>query len=321
MGLIDITNWSSGDQKFVPIGKRIKKVVLHPETSELYYFKEPKEKYPWEFWNEIIAYKVGSALGFNVLKYEVAVLEDIAGCLSKSMTENPLQELIHGQQVLLRMLPEFETKKGSDHTFQLVEYFFNSTNEQSHQLIIHDFIEMLVFDAIIGNRDRHQQNWAIIREIKIQARVSKNFLNRLKKKDSPPLIVINAVFSPFFDNGNCLAYNIIEENLDGFLTDNDKLEKYLFGDKAVSHLRWYGESMPHLKLLQHIAKKYPETINNAIQKVRNNYNENIISDIVDAVDNGIIFADKKYALSLKRKALITKLIMIRTERLLQTFLT
>src|SRR5690606_41891379 len=111
MGVIDISHWPSGNQRFVPIGKRIKKVVLHPETSELYYFKEPKEKYPWEFWNEIIAYKVGSALGFNVLKYEVAVLEDIAGCLSESMTENTLQALIHGQQVLLRMRAAFEAKK------------------------------------------------------------------------------------------------------------------------------------------------------------------------------------------------------------------
>jgi len=316
--LLDISQWPSGNQRFVPIGKRIKKVVLHPQTFDLYYFKEPKEKYPWEFWNEIIAYKVGVKLGFNVLKYEPAILDGSGGCLSKSMTEDFTQELIHGQQLLLRIYPEFETKKGTDHTFQLVESFFKSLNEDEHKLIINDFINMLVFDSIIGNRDRHQQNWAIIREIKIQVRPNKYF--GLKKNTKLPIITRTVRFSPLFDNGNCLAYNIIEENLDSFITDDNRLEKYLFGEKAVSHLKWFGAPMPHIELLKHIAKIYPEVVINSIEKVNECFNENIINDIVLNIDNGIIFADNKFILSSKRKELVSKLITIRTNRLLQAFL-
>lgn len=318
MSLIDISQWPSGNQRFVPIGKRIKKVVLHPETFDLYYFKEPKEKYPWEFWNEIIAYEVGKKLGFNVLKYEPAILDGIGGCLSKSMTEDFTQELIHGQQVLLRIYPEFETKKGTDHTFQLVESFFKSLNEEEHKLIINDFIEMLVFDAIIGNRDRHQQNWAIIREIKVQTRTGKYF--GLKKQTNLPIITRTVRFSPLFDNGNCLAYNIIEEKLHNFIYDEDKLEKYLFGEKAISHLKWYGAPMPHIELLGHISKIYPEVVLKCIKRVDSLFNENIINDIVLNIDNGIIFADDIYCLSPKRKKLISKLITTRTKRLLQAFL-
>ena len=85
--MIDISRWPSGNQRFVPIGKRIKKVVLHPKNFDLYYFKEPKEKYPWEFWNEIIAYEIGKEFGFNVLEYKPAILDGIGGCLSPSMTK------------------------------------------------------------------------------------------------------------------------------------------------------------------------------------------------------------------------------------------
>lgn len=318
MGLIDISQWPSGNQRFVPIGKRIKKVVLHPETFDLYYFKEPKEKYPWEFWNEIIAYEVGKKLGFNVLKYEPAILDGIGGCLSKSMTEHFTQELIHGQQVLLRIYPEFETKKGTDHTFQIVESFFNSLKEEEHKSIINDFIEMLIFDAIIGNRDRHQQNWAIIREIKIQERPNKYF--GLKKNTENPIITRIVRFSPLFDNGNCLAYNIIEEKLHNFIDDEGKLEKYLFGEKAVSHLKWYGVAMPHIELLMHISKIYPEVVLKCIKRVDSLFNENIINDIVLNIDNGTIFADGIYILSSKRKKLVSKLITTRTKRLLQAFL-
>lgn len=318
MELIDISNWPSGDQRFVPIGKRIKKVVLHPETYELYYFKEPKEKYPWEFWNEIIAFKIGNFFGFNILKYEPAILDGIGGCLSKSMTEGFTQELIHGQQVLLRIYPQFETKKGTDHTFQLVECFFNTLPDQQNKQIIYEFIEMLVFDAIIGNRDRHQQNWAIIREIKLQNRPNTYF--GLKRNTKNPIMVRVAHFSPLFDNGNCLAYNITEEKLDSFIEDNSKLEKYLFGDKAVSHLKWNGNPMSHIELINHISKTYPEPVINTIKRIKELYNENIIKDVILNVDNGIIFANSNYVLSEKRKELIIKLITIRTNRLLQAFL-
>lgn len=318
MGLIDISQWPSGNQRFVPIGKRIKKVVLHPETFDLYYFKEPKEKYPWEFWNEIIAYEIGEKLGFNVLKYQPAILEGLGGCLSKSMTEDFTQELIHGQQLLLRIYPEFETKKGTDHTFQLVESFFKSLEQDENKLIINNFIEMLVFDAIIGNRDRHQQNWAIIREIKIQSRTKKYF--SYKKQINLPIITRTVRFSPFFDNGNCLAYNIIEENLHNFINEEAKLKKYLFGEKAVSHLKWYGTAMPHIELLKHISKIYPEVVQKITKRVNSHFNENIIDDIVSNIDNGIIFGDEKYNLSPKRKELIIKLIITRTNTLLQEFL-
>jgi len=160
--LIDISEWELYGG--ATIGKRIKKVVIHPDIFDLYYFKEPEEKYLWEFWSEIISYEIGKKLGFNVLKYEPAVSGDVVGCLSKSMVEPFEQELILGQQFLLGIKPNFEKKKGTDHTFELVEEFFDSGFVSA--TLINDFIEMLVFDAVIGNRDRHQQNWAIIKETK-----------------------------------------------------------------------------------------------------------------------------------------------------------
>lgn len=40
-------------------------------------------------------------------------------------------------------------------------------------------------------------------------------------------------FSQLFDNGNCLAYNIIEGNIDSFLNDHSKIDKNLFGEKQL----------------------------------------------------------------------------------------
>lgn len=313
MELIDISKWSSGNQRFVPIGKRIKKVVLHPKTFDLFYFKEPKEKYPWEFWNEIIAYEVGKKFGFKALQYQPAVLDGLGGCLSPSMTTGFTEELMHGQQLLIRILPEFETKKGTDHTFQLVEEYFKS--DSTYTKLLDDFIEMLVFDSIIGNRDRHQQNWAIIREIHLSHKF--NYFGLKKRQLSP--IFVTGRFSPLFDNGNCLAYNITEEKIDSYLNEDGVLDKYLFGDKAVSHLKWFGASLPHIDLLKKIQEKYPIPIENAIFRVREKYNENIIVEMVNNIDNGVIFANKIYDLTPKRKELVIKLLKLRIEKLLNDF--
>lgn len=313
MALLDVSNWQT-NQKWVPIGKRIKSVVIHPETFDMYYFKEPKVKYPWEFWMEIVASVIGRELGFNTLDYIPAQMDGIGGCLSKSMTQSATEELVHGQQYLIRMLPEFELKKGTDHTFQLVEAFFKSDERAKH--LINNFIEMLVFDAIIGNRDRHQQNWAIIREIKvIKDRKSISFFSKKVIR----FFDIVANFSPLFDNGNCLAYNIVEEDIDEYLQNEGKLEKYLFGSKAVSHVRWFGGLLTHIDLLIQVQKNYPEIIQKTVSIVRQKYNTEKISDLINSIDNDIIFENEIYNLSEKRKKLMIRLIQLRTEKLLSNF--
>lgn len=311
MALIDISAWPSGDQKHVPIGKRIKKVVLNPKNSfKMYYFKEPKEKYPWEFWNEIIAFQLGSHFGFDVLEYIPAVSDDVCGCLSPSMTDGISQTLIHGQQFLIRIYPKFETKKGTDHTFQLVKEFFNSLPGDNGSMI-DNFIEMLVFDSIIGNRDRHQQNWAIIREVVVR----KSFLFFFKS----PTYKIEAKFSPLFDNGNCLAYNITEENLDKYLSDEDLIDKYLFGNKAVSHVKWFGGALPHNDLLKKLYPDYSKVIRKAVKRIRDVYTNDTVENIIRNIDDDFAFANNKYNLTLKRKELIIKLINYRIKKLLEDF--
>lgn len=316
MALLDVTDWPTGNQRWVPIGKRIKNVVLHPENFEMYYFKEPKTKYPWEFWTEVVASVIGEELGFKTLSYKPAILDGIAGCLSKSMTQSDNAELIHGQQYLIRIFPEFELKKGTDHTFELIEKFFNSDPRVIP--LMDEFIEMLVFDAIIGNRDRHQQNWAIIREIKV-LKSKKKLAIFFERKNKLPEFKLEIKFSPLFDNGNCLAYNIIEEDIEEYLENDEKLNKYLFGTKAVSHVRWQGYLLPHIELLIEIEKKYPEIINKSINRIKEKYDRDKISNLVNTIDNDVIFANESYNLSNKRKALMIKLIQTRTEKLLNSF--
>lgn len=337
---IDISKWQTASLDLVPIGKRIKRVVVKPGTEQLYYFKEPKEKYPWEFWSEVISYQVGVHFNFNVLSYEPAILNGKAGCLSPSMISKN-EELIHGQQYLTQVLPSFETKKGGDHSFLLIKNVFQKN--ENLQALLDDFIRMLVFDSVIGNRDRHQQNWAIIRGMQID--FEKFVLNaRVFKQDItlPKLIwqLTTAVFSkqklkslgelkvnvneyfklsPYFDNGNCLAYNIIEENVKDLMKNDNKLDGYLFGSKATSHIKWDKEAITHIELLKNISQDFNSTVIDRVNKLKESYNQRNIEKIVTDIDMNFEKSNNKYILTTERKELICKLLQRRIERLFQTF--
>jgi len=273
------------------------------------------------------------------LKYEPAISKDSVGCLSPSMVGEH-EELIHGQQFLTQILPTFETKKGIDHNFQLIESFFR---DSEHEVSFEEFIHMLVFDAIIGNRDRHQQNWAMIRGVEIDVKNLK--LNaKIFSQDASVLKIIWRLiglglsrktnksianmeieinehyrFSPFFDNGNCLAYNIIESKIGDMVKNEKQLENYLFGNKAVSHVKWDGASIPHIDLLKNVSRHHREAVLTGIEKVNRNLNAISFEDIVTNIDNGLDVVQKDYVLSLQRKELICKLLNARVARLLSSF--
>ncbi len=147
-------------------GTRNKKLLLNNE-GVLYFFKESynNEKgkfYKYEFYSEVIASFLGKMLGFDVLEYQIAVFNDKIGCLSQSMI-NEDEELIEGGKYLKSFDNTFiiENEKPKDkYTYQLIEATLKKFNllEISYSKLI----EMIIFDAIIGNSDRHQENWGFI---------------------------------------------------------------------------------------------------------------------------------------------------------------
>jgi hypothetical protein len=77
---------------------------LQDPDGNFYYFKrsqlKPGKDYRFEFWSEIIAYEVGIILGFNVLRYDIAIDSEVIGCISKSMINPDKEELIEGIKYL-----------------------------------------------------------------------------------------------------------------------------------------------------------------------------------------------------------------------------
>jgi len=343
--IIDITNWNP-QLWFSTGGTRNKKYIQSPE-GVFYYFKKSYKTegrdYFFEFWSEVIATQVGVHLGFDMLEYIAAIDNQEMGCLSISMIKPDGEELIEGGKYLQAYENRFnpEVKDGRNlYSFQLIEKAlikFKLNDYMEH------IIEIIIFDSIIGNGDRHQENWAFINQITMTTSllveveksvkqgtfekmpgfikwVYKRFVDFEKKKMKPEataakLILQNTKgFAPIYDSGSSLGRELTDEKVKSMLTNDLEIESYI--NRGVSEIHWEQEKLNHFELIEKLLmSSYKEVTLKIISRVVSKFDNKIINEILTTIDKDVSSLTEKYKLKTERKQLILKLITLRFERL------
>lgn len=307
----DISNWEEHPY-FNTGGTRDKSVYESPEDYQLYYFKTSLKKeakdYTYEFWSEIIASEIGSYLGFDVLHYDVAYHDGALGCLSRSMIEPNVSQLFEGYKWLSVDIPGYDTEDKEAYTFQLIEKMMN--NRFPNSGFVEKLISTIIFDSIIGNEDRHQENWGIIVSQKRVAR-TKGF------RKTVYLVQTKFDYSPIYDSGSSLGRELLEEKVNRMLKDNNELEAYIRRGKSEIH--WMGEKgkQQHLDLVSKIsASGHSAFVKKEIERIRGIFIESKVAEIINNIDNCLPeeLSDKK--IPKKRKELLIKLVNLRIIKLL-----
>lgn len=309
----DISEWEEHEYLNTG-GTRDKAVVEDSSDGQLYFFKtslKKKEKdYTYEFWSEIIASEVGQMLGFDTLHYDVAANKETLGCLSKLMINPSKEQLIEGYNWINLYLGTYDAEDRNAYTFQVID------DTLKHLFLGKGFTEklisILVFDSIIGNEDRHQENWGIIVSTEITEE-SRGFI--FSKKTPVPKTTY--IFAPIYDSGSSLGRELREEKVEQMLTDKVQLDAYI--NRGQSEIHWEGErgKQKHFDLLNKISKiGYKHIISGETERIRKLYDkERLISTILH-IDDSLPDAFKSQKIPDKRKELLIKLLTLRIERLL-----
>lgn len=147
---------------------------------------------------------------------------------------------ISGADYLKRLIKGFDQKKGTQHNLRTLFQVASFLEKIGR---IKDTAEhwgkTFLFDALIGNTDRHQDNWGIM---------------WYGTEDEP-----RAEFSPAFDNGTSLGHNILEDRLSRYL-DKSHLDRFI--SRGRHHIRWSindPDQCGHIELIQRYTKAYPDS--------------------------------------------------------------
>ena len=133
-----------------------------------------------EDWSEKVAFELAKRLGLPCPRVELAESEGRCGvlCWDFLARRHPgnagssSQSLIHGNELLFRRDPTYPLRdryRVSSHTISAVYDVLRNVGHSSHQNMFDDdrgdgfdmFVGYLMFDALIGNTDRHHENWGV----------------------------------------------------------------------------------------------------------------------------------------------------------------
>lgn len=325
--IINVDDWTAIDEYGIiyPEGAREKILYRSPEShtqsaiksNHRYLFKESRKSYPWQFWCEIIAYRLGQVMGVEVPPAYVAsrTVQETG-----ELTHAALIEWFYGEGhmyypgglLISSRIPNFDHKTGRQHNLATIIEAINDNPLFNPRRLIAHIACILAFDTVIGNTDRHQDNWGVIYNVKsyfVDGQILEN--NTYRFVPIKP--------SPAFDNGTAMGHEILEENFKKFENPGDpgRRDRYLRNTKyAHHHMKWNLQEQTPINFFDFmvkLTKEYPYTntpILKSLEFTRDDV-EAPLGGLVGLVDSG------KFKLTERRLTFTINLIMDRRELLLE----
>jgi hypothetical protein len=232
-------------------------------------FKFP-EKNTGQHWAEKIAAEVAEILDIPHARVELAEFQGTRGSTTESFARDGW-ELFHGNQILAGKVLGYDPDKKfqqSDHTltniFSAIDMTF-PTSETPH-IFKRQFAEFLVLDALIGNTDRHHENWGILRR-----RAGDGW---------------EGMLAPTFDHASSFGRELLDAN-EGKCRERLLREGRVgeYAEKARGGIYWEvtdKHGLSPLELVRRAAPLYSRLFKSALSPLRF-ASRNLVQEIIDPV--------------------------------------
>lgn len=233
----DFSFWEEYEGASEGSGRSEKIWLQNPDTGQTGLFKFKKDIGTTDHVSECIAYEIAQLLEIPCAKFEVGMYYGREGSMSYNIIKKTNQILVEGIYFITLNYPGYNPEQFID-SITKHRYSIEMVKKAIEQFVsIEGFLKMLMFDYLIGNSDRHQNNWAIIIE------------------DD------KMVWSPLYDNSSSLCAYISEEQIAGYFGKDKNRWNSLVDTKSRSLLRCkvLDEKRPtHLKVLKYLKGNYFE---------------------------------------------------------------
>lgn len=204
-----------------------------------YIAKTGHKWYPNESITEYLLNQLGTIFGLQMAESDLAIINGQLRFLSKYFLKPRQEELVHGAEIFAGYLQDSSIVEQIEEqnlaqdlfTLQFVEKAVVKSFPNQAETIMHELVRLLLYDAFVGNNDRHYYNWAVIRSF--------------NQKIEPH-------FSPIYDTARGLFWNYDDDNLTNKVRAAAKdsvIRKYC--TQSRPKLGWEGENkLNHFRLVE-----------------------------------------------------------------------
>lgn len=235
-------------------GSRVKKLVIDNHGQVAFFKYEGTNYNTSESCSEKMCYEIAKILGYSCARIELA--RDDTGKLG----------------ILNYLFIDFRNTEHTDIISYLNVYdgirsnFYTVSNiklrlDRLDKSLFKGFIRIMIFDALVGEQDRHEENWGV------------------QIKDGSYSI------SPLYDNGCSLLKEFRNESFaEYFYSGKKSFDAYIKRSKTVIYQEDGSKKYKHFELIKYLNEYYysdvQEELNN-LNKLTDNYIKEIVYKIPD----------------------------------------
>ena len=279
----DFSDWEVYEGFHEGSGRSEKIWLYNPISNQIGLFKYKKDVETKDHISEKLASELAAALDIPCAYVEIGSYQGREGSMSFLINKEG-EDLIEGIWLINEYYPNYSAATMCDDDldeYYSLEMMVNSVGKYG---LLADLLKMLIFDYLIGNSDRHQNNWAII-----------------SKGDR------EYVFSPLYDNSSSLCSFVPEDQIGALLGNDAKRWNALVRTKSLSIVRIDKKNKKrpqHEEVLSHICELYYDQVCDFLKQIQ----RKVTTSGIDA----ILLKHPHSQLSVNRKTLIKKFLLDKT---------
>lgn len=268
-------------------GSEKKKKIVYENKIYLLKFPDPiRDKgntlsYMNNQFSEYIGCHIMESLGISVQRTIMGIYDEnfkkkiVVACEDFTDSDNELVEFTKLANSVTKIDNKF--KCNIEDVYSVID---NTKIIKNKEEIIKSFWDMFVADALIGNPDRHLDNWGLLYNIKTNS----------------------YIFSPIYDCGSCLHALLSNEKKEKILANKIEMKNVAYNIKSAY-------SMNHRRIFySEIFKNPPKDLKGAILRIAPRIDMDKINAIIDSVP-AISDVDKQFfkeSIKIRKELIIDK---------------
>ena len=231
-----------------------------------------------------MASQLASLLEIPSAHVEIGIYKGREGSMS-FLINRANEDLIEGIWLINELYPNYSSERMFDDSineYYSLEMLINSVEKYG---LKKELLEMVIFDYLIGNSDRHQNNWAII--------------SKGEREYG---------FSPLYDNSSSLCCYVPESEICDLLGNDKKRWNALVRTKSTSIIRIDKKNKKrprHEELLIYVCDVFFDLVRDFLIRIRQGITDKNINEILSEYPNAL--------LSPMRKQLIQRFLLDKAE--------